>query len=59
MARTRYATDRGLIARMGATMFLLGLVFTAFVIALYLVLRYYEPRRQQRVAAPASSSSPR
>ena len=41
MARTRYATDRGLIARMGATMFLLGLVFTAFVIALFLVLRYY------------------
>ena len=41
MARTRYATDRGLIVRMGGTMFLLGLVFTGFVIALYLVLRYY------------------
>jgi heat shock protein HtpX len=38
MARTRYATDRGLIARMGATMFLLGLVFVAFVVALVEVL---------------------
>jgi heat shock protein HtpX len=31
MARTRYAPDRGLAARMTATMFLLGLVFVAFV----------------------------
>jgi heat shock protein HtpX len=31
MARTRYATDRGLTARMTATMFLLGLVFVAFM----------------------------
>jgi heat shock protein HtpX len=38
MARTRYATDRGLIARMGATMFLLGLVFTAFILAIILLL---------------------
>src|SRR5215470_1748513 len=38
MARTRYATDRGLIARMGATMFLLGLVFTAFILAIVLLL---------------------
>ncbi len=38
MARTRYATDRGLIARMGATMFLLGLVFTAFIIVIVLLL---------------------
>ncbi len=30
-ARTRYAPDRGLTARMTATMFLLGLVFVAFV----------------------------
>jgi heat shock protein HtpX len=44
MARTRYASDRGLIARMGATMFLLGLVFTGFVIALYFVLFYYGNR---------------
>ena len=34
MAHTRYATDRGLIARMGATMFLIGLVFVAFIAAL-------------------------
>jgi len=31
MARTRYAPDRGLTARMTATMFLLGLVFVAFI----------------------------
>ncbi len=31
MARTRYAPDRGLTVRMTATMFLLGLVFVAFV----------------------------
>ena len=41
MARTRYASDPGLIARMGATMFLLGLVFTGFFIALYFVLFAY------------------
>src|SRR5260370_4759897 len=44
MARTRYATDRGLIARMGATMFLLGLVFTGFIIALYFVFFWYGHR---------------
>src|SRR5215470_4103155 len=38
MARTRYATDRGLIARMGVTMFLLGLVFTAFILVIVLLL---------------------
>ena len=31
MARTRYAPDRGLTVRMTVTMFLLGLVFVAFV----------------------------
>ncbi|HEX9035157.1 MAG TPA: zinc metalloprotease HtpX [Streptosporangiaceae bacterium] len=41
MARTRYATDRGLIARMGVTMFLLGLVFTAFIVAIVLLLTQY------------------
>jgi heat shock protein HtpX len=34
MARTRYAPDRGLTARMTATMFLLGLVFVAFIAAI-------------------------
>ncbi|MGD0935066.1 MAG: zinc metalloprotease HtpX [Streptosporangiaceae bacterium] len=34
MARTRYAPDRGLTVRMGLTMFLLGLVFVAFVAAI-------------------------
>jgi heat shock protein HtpX len=45
MARTRYATDRGLIARMGATMFLLGLVFTALIVALVFILTWYQSRR--------------
>ena len=34
MARTRYAPDRGLTTRMTATMFLLGLVFIAFIAAI-------------------------
>ena len=41
MAKTRYAPDRGLIARMGLTMFLLGIVFVAFVLALYFVVEIY------------------
>jgi len=44
MARTRYASDPGLIARMGATMFLLGLVLTGFVLALFFVFDYYGSR---------------
>jgi heat shock protein HtpX len=44
MARTRYASDPGLIARMGATMFLLGLVLTGFVLALYFAIDYYGSR---------------
>src|ERR1700685_716996 len=44
MARTRYASDPGLIARMGATMFLLGLLFPGFSIALYFVLFDYGNR---------------
>jgi len=39
MAKTRYAPDRGLTARMTLTMLLLGLVFVAFIAALVLVLR--------------------
>jgi heat shock protein HtpX len=38
MAKTRYAPDRGLTTRMTLTMFLLGLVFVAFVIALIYLL---------------------
>lgn len=38
VAHTRYAPDRGLIARMTATMFLLGLVFVAFVAAIIFIL---------------------
>ena len=49
MARTRYATDRGLIARMGVTMFLIGLVFVAFIVALVL-----PARRVLQISAPAA-----
>src|ERR1035441_7548955 len=45
MARTRYATDRGLIARMGATMFLLGLVFVGFITALIFILLDFSTAR--------------
>lgn len=34
MAETRFAPDRGLVARMGLTMFLLGLVYTVFIVGL-------------------------
>jgi len=42
MVRTRYAPDRGLQARMGLTMFLLGIVFVAFVIALVFILAAFK-----------------
>ena len=38
MAKTRYAPDRGLTARMTLTMFLLGVVFVAFITVLVLIL---------------------
>src|SRR5712671_6765217 len=38
MAKTRYAPDRGLIARMTLTMFLLGGVRIAFITVLVLIL---------------------
>ncbi|MCP2338518.1 zinc metalloprotease HtpX [Actinomadura rupiterrae] len=37
MARTRYASDRGLTSRMLVTMFLLGLVYVAFVTAFFVI----------------------
>ncbi|WP_131742624.1 zinc metalloprotease HtpX [Actinomadura roseirufa] len=37
MARTRYASDRGLTSRMLLTMFLLGLVYVVFVTAFFVV----------------------
>jgi heat shock protein HtpX len=40
MARTRYASDPGLITRMGATMFLLGLVFVGFGVGLSFLILY-------------------
>src|SRR5450755_3454782 len=44
MARTRYASDPGLIARMGATMFLLGLVFVGLIVGLFYILDIYSRR---------------
>ncbi|MGH3256110.1 MAG: zinc metalloprotease HtpX [Streptosporangiaceae bacterium] len=40
-ARTRYAPDRGLTARMTATMFLLGLVFVGFVTLIVVLMSAY------------------
>jgi heat shock protein HtpX len=45
MARTRYASDPGLVARMGATMFLLGLLFAGFASALVFLIMYYSSHR--------------
>ena len=41
MAKTRYAPDRGLTTRMTLTMFLLGLVFVALILALVWVLSQF------------------
>jgi heat shock protein HtpX len=57
MARTRYATDRGLIARMGATMFLLGLVFTGFIVALFFLLFEYQSRKSGASGGSSAGSS--
>jgi heat shock protein HtpX len=61
MARTRYASDPGLIARMGATMFLLGLVFVGFGVGLsYLILygpRVYDAARGYHSTGSAVSDS--
>ena len=50
MARTRYASDPGLIARMGATMFLLGAVFVGLVVGLFYVLDVFSRRGGQSVS---------
>src|SRR5215831_11648017 len=41
MAKTRYAPDRGLTTRMTLTMFLLGLVFVVFILALVFILSQF------------------
>lgn len=43
MARTRYAPDRGLTSRMLFTMFLLGLVYVAFVAAIFVIAPRWGP----------------
>jgi heat shock protein HtpX len=45
MARTRYASDPGLIARMGATMFLMGLLFAGFGAGLVWLIVEYAARK--------------
>jgi heat shock protein HtpX len=44
MARTRYASDPGLIARMTATMFLLGVAFVGLIVGLFYILDIYGSR---------------
>jgi heat shock protein HtpX len=51
MARTRYASDPGLITRMTATMFLLGLVITGFGVALFYLLFDYANRGNHSAGA--------
>jgi heat shock protein HtpX len=45
MARTRYASDPGLIARMGITMFLIGAVFVGFAAGLVYLIAWYSSTR--------------
>jgi len=54
MARTRYRSDPGLIARMGATMFLLGLVFVGFATGLVYLIAYYTSHRHGASGAPVN-----
>ena len=54
MARTRYASDPGLIARMGATMFLLGLVFVGLIVGLFYILDIYSSRSANGGSSTAS-----
>jgi len=53
MARTRYASDPGLIARMGVTMFLLGVVFVGFAAGLVFLISYASSYRHGG-ASPAN-----
>jgi heat shock protein HtpX len=56
MARTRYASDPGLIARMGATMFLMGLLFAGFGTGLvYLFVTYATRSHHQGNGVSAGS----
>ncbi len=52
MARTRYASDPGLIARMGATMFLMGLLFVGFGTAIVLLINAYAHRHGGAPTSP-------
>jgi heat shock protein HtpX len=45
MARTRYASDPGLVARMGLTMFLLGVVFVGFATGLVFLISWFSSIR--------------
>ncbi len=52
MARTRYASDPGLIARMGATMFLMGLLFVGFGTAIVVLIDLYAHRHGGSPTSP-------
>ena len=57
MARTRYASDPGLVARMGATMFLLGLVFVGFGVGLAFVILYFSSHRHGGGGSPVGPTA--
>jgi heat shock protein HtpX len=57
MARTRYASDPGLIARMGITMFLLGVVFVGFAAGLVALIEWYGSVRHGGGGSSVSGSS--
>src|SRR5580704_11617623 len=56
MARTRYASDPGLIARMGATMFLMGLLFAGFGTGLVYLIVTYAARSHHQGNGPSAGS---
>jgi heat shock protein HtpX len=57
MARTRYASDPGLIARMGITMFLLGVVFVGFAAGLVALIEWYSSTRHGGGGSSVSGES--
>jgi heat shock protein HtpX len=57
MARTRYASDPGLVARMGVTMFLIGLVFLGFGFGLVFLISYASSIRHGGSGSSGSADS--
>jgi len=57
MARTRYASDPGLVARMGLTMFLLGVVFVGFATGLVFLISWFSSVRHGGSGSGASGDT--